>query len=144
MDFEYEIIENPIFNNIKNVYDSTSEHTVIAARAMKLIKDLKIILFIGGDGTARDILNGVGKDKACLGIPAGVKIYSSVFSLNPRIASSIILQYLWDEIPIKESEVLDIDEDEYRKGKLVSRLYGYLLTPFNPDLIQFSKMGTPE
>ena len=108
---------------------------------MKKSDDIKLLLFTGGDGTARDIQTIINKEKPCLGIPAGVKIYSSVFSINPKLASSIIIQFLWDEIPLKESEVLDIDEDEYRKGKLVSKLYGYFLTPYNPDHLQFSKTG---
>jgi len=102
-----------------------------------------LILFVGGDGTARDIVSVVNKNKPCLGIPSGVKIYSSVFSINPKSASSIIMQFLWEEAALKESEVLDIDEEEYRNGNLVSKLYGYLLTPFNPDFSQLSKMGTP-
>ena len=111
---------------------------------MKKSDDIKLLLFTGGDGTARDIQTIINEEKPCLGIPAGVKIYSSVFSINPKLASSIIIQFLWDEIPLKESEVLDIDEDEYRKGKLVSKLYGSILTPYNPDHLQFSKIGSPD
>ena len=142
--FDYETINHPIFNNIEEVSDTSAEHTIQAAKIMKQYKDLKLILFVGGDGTARDIVNSIDKDKPCLGIPAGVKIYSSVFSLNPDKAASIIMQFLWDEIPLKESEVLDIDEKEYRQGKLVAKLYGYLLIPFNPDFCQSSKMGSSE
>ncbi len=142
--FDYETITHPLFNKINDVADSTSEHTIQAAKIMKQYNNLKLILFAGGDGTARDIVNAIHKDKPCLGIPAGVKIYSSVFSLNPDKAASIIMQFLWDEIPLKESEVLDIDENEYRQGKLVSKLYGYLLVPFNPDFCQSSKMGSSE
>ncbi len=144
LNFEYETINHEIFANMEEIEDTSNENTIIAADIMKKIEDLKLLLFVGGDGTARDILNAVGREKPCLGIPAGVKIYSSVFSLNPRIAGSIIMQYLWDEIPLKEMEILDIDEVEYRKGKLNSKLYGYLLTPFNPDYTQLSKMGTPD
>lgn len=143
MDFEYESLNHPIFEEVKGVFDTTANHTKIAAKFMKNIEDLQLILFVGGDGTARDIVSAVNKNKPCLGIPSGVKIYSSVFSLNPKSASSIIMQFLWEETALKESEVLDIDEEEYRKGKLVSKLYGYLLTPFNPDFSQLSKMGTP-
>jgi len=142
--FCYETIVHPLFNKIRDVANSTAEHTIQAAKIMKQYKNLKLILFAGGDGTARDIVNAINKDKPCLGIPSGVKIYSSVFSLNPEKAASIIMQFLWDEIPLKESEVLDIDEKEYRQGKLVSKLYGYLLIPFNPDFCQSSKMGSSE
>ena len=144
MNFDYEVIEHPNFNQNENIYDTKAEHTKIAAEIMKNIDDLKLILFTGGDGTARDILNAVNKDKPCLGIPAGVKIYSSAFSLNPKLASSIIIQFLWDEIPLRESEVLDIDENEYRNDRIVSKPYGFLLTPYHPDFIQFSKMGSPD
>jgi len=144
MGFEYKIIKDAVLKKMSDILNTNAEHTKKAAEIMKNMDDLKLILFIGGDGTARDIVSVVNTEKPCLGIPAGVKIYSSVFSLNPRIASSIIIQFLWDEIPVKESEVLDINEDEYRKGKLVSKLYGYLLTPFNPDFTQFSKMATPD
>ena len=142
--FDYETIIHPLFNNINEVANSTAEHTIQAAKIMNQYNNLKLILFAGGDGTARDIVNAIHKDKPCLGIPAGVKIYSSVFSINPDKAASIIMQFLWDEIPLKESEVLDIDEKEYRQGKLVSKLYGYLLVPFNPDFCQSSKMGSSE
>ena len=142
LNFDYEIINHSIFNNIKDILDTNANHTKIAAKMMKNIEDLKLLLFVGGDGTAQDISSVVNTNIPCLGIPAGVKIYSSVFSLTPRIASYLIIQFLWDELPLKESEVLDIDETEYRKGKLISRLYGYLLTPFNPDFSQLSKMGS--
>ncbi len=143
MDFDYEAINHPKFEDIKGIFDTTASHTKIAAKIMRDVVELQLILFVGGDGTARDIVSAVNKNKPCLGIPSGVKIYSSVFSINPKSASSIIMQFLWEETALKESEVLDIDEEEYRKGKLVSKLYGYLLTPFNPDFSQLSKMGTP-
>ena len=105
---------------------------------------MKILLFVGGDGTARDVLEAVNMNLPCLGIPAGVKVFSSVFSMSPKKASRLLIQFLWDEIPLKESEVLDIDEEEYRSGFLVSKPYGHLLTPHDPDFSQPSKMGTPQ
>jgi len=144
MEFDYETINHPQYENVKAIFDTTANHTKIAAEIMKDIEELQLILFVGGDGTARDIVSAINKNKPCLGIPSGVKIYSSVFSINPKSASSIVMQYLWEEAALKESEVLDIDEEEYRKGNLVSKLYGYLLTPFNPEFSQLSKMGTPD
>jgi predicted polyphosphate/ATP-dependent NAD kinase len=141
--FEFETIWDPIFNDVNDIHFTTAEHTKKAALIMKSIESLKIILFIGGDGTARDIVDAINEDKPCLGIPAGVKIYSSVFSLNPRLASALIIQFLWDEIPLKEEDVLDIDEEEFRKGRLVSKLYGHLIIPYNPEYTQCSKIGTP-
>jgi len=143
MNFDYTCINHQIFTRMEDIFDATPKHTEIASEIMKNDKNLNLILFVGGDGTARDIIKIVGNDKPCLGIPAGVKVFSSVFSLNPRKASSIIIQFLYGEIPLKKSEVLDIDENEYREGNLISKLYGYLLTPYAPNFSQTSKIGTP-
>ena len=141
--FDYKLIINPKFRELKGIYDTNAEHTKLAAQKMKKVEDLKLILFVGGDGTARDILDAVGATKPCLGIPSGVKIYSSVFSLNPKAAASTVLQFLWDELPLTQSEVLDIDEKAYRKDELVSKLYGYLITPNSPEYCQYSKLSSP-
>ena len=108
LDFEYQLIDHLLFEQSDGLYDTTNAHT---KKAAELLKDVDLILFVGGDGTARDIFSVIGKDKPCLGIPAGVKIYSSVFALNPKQAANLVIQFLWDEIPLKESEVLDIDAD---------------------------------
>ena len=81
MNFEYELIEHPIFQKMKDIYSTTSEHTKVAATLMKNDDKIKLILFAGGDGTARDIVSVINKEKPCLGIPTGVKIFSSVFSI---------------------------------------------------------------
>ncbi len=143
MQLDHEILSHPLFEDIHSMYDTTSEHTKKAAEIIKKKKEVKLLLFVGGDGTARDILDVIDEQLPCLGIPAGVKIYSGVFSLNPKVGASIILQYLWDELPLRESEVLDIDENEYRKGNLKVKSHGYLLVPNAPDYSQDSKMGTP-
>ena len=143
MNFEYDCIKHPIFSRTADILETTPNHTEIAAEIMKKNNKLKLLVFVGGDGTARNIVNSIGNQKPCLGIPAGVKIFSSAFSINPKGAGSIVIQFLYDEIPLRESEVLDINENEYRKGSLESNLYGYLLTPYSPDLSQKSKIGTP-
>ncbi|MFX1574009.1 MAG: ATP-NAD kinase family protein [Promethearchaeota archaeon] len=144
MNFNYETIQDILFEKCDTILDTTPEYTKLAAKIMMNDKSIEIIIFVGGDGTARDIQSVIKKHKPCLGIPAGVKIYSSAFALNPIDASNLLTQFLCDEIPLKESEVLDIDEEQYRVGQLVSKFYGYLLTPFNPDFSQFSKIGTPK
>lgn len=141
--YNYELIDDPIFESIENEFSTDAQHTKIAAKTMALDDDLKIILFVGGDGTARDIVSTIGTNKVCLGIPSGVKIYSSVFATSPTSASHILIEYLFDDIPLVKSEVLDIDEDEYRQGHLCSQLFGHLIIPFQGTYIQHGKEGSP-
>jgi predicted polyphosphate/ATP-dependent NAD kinase len=71
-----------------------------------------------------------------VGIPAGVKMHSAVFAVDPSAAAGIIMKFLWGELPLREAEVMDIDEEAYRQGRLSAKLYGYLLTPYEPNLVQ--------
>ncbi|MHA1805932.1 MAG: ATP-NAD kinase family protein [Promethearchaeota archaeon] len=143
MEFNHSLIHDPLFDGVSSPYDTTNEHTKVAAKKLIQNPNLRLLIFIGGDGTARDILNAIDKQIPCLGIPAGVKVFSSVFSMNPRVGARLILQYLWDETPLRESEVLDVDEEAYRKGTLDVKIYGYMLVPHVPEYSQASKMGTP-
>lgn len=112
--------------------------------AMKM-RDMgvKLIVFVGGDGTARDIFDSIDQTIPVLGIPSGVKIYSSCFGINPRSAARICMKFLWEELPIREGDVLDIDEEKYRNGKLDIKFYGNMLIPYEPTLVQDSKMASP-
>jgi predicted polyphosphate/ATP-dependent NAD kinase len=122
---------------------TSAEDTRSAARAM-LDLPVDLLLFAGGDGTARDIYSAIGTNLPVLGIPAGVKIHSAVFATNPRNAGEIAAAYLRGEpIRLRESEVIDLDEDTYRSGAVAIRLYGYLNVPFRPHLLQNRKVPTP-
>lgn len=103
-----------------------------------------LILFAGGDGTARDVYQAARPDSVFLGIPAGVKIHSPVYARNPRAAGE--LAALWMEGKVTktwESEVLDIDENLYRNEVINTRLYGYLPIPMQKKLTQNRKCGSP-
>jgi predicted polyphosphate/ATP-dependent NAD kinase len=99
-----------------------------------------LILFAGGDGTARDIYEAINGEIPVLGIPAGVKIQSAVFAINPQRAGDLALRFLrGDPMTIKELEVMDIDEDAYRNNRLSAKLFGYLKVPYEERTMQSSK-----
>lgn len=101
-----------------------------------------LLIFCGGDGTARDILDAVHSNIPVLGVPTGVKMHSAVFAVGPRAAARIAMEFLWEELPMREAEVMDVDEMAFREGRVSAKLYGYLLTPYEPSLIQGVKMSS--
>jgi predicted polyphosphate/ATP-dependent NAD kinase len=122
--------------------ETTAEDTVkIAGRIVE--EGVNFLIFCGGDGTARDVLQAVDYKLPVLGVPTGVKMHSAVFAIGPRAAARIALRFLWKELPLWEAEVMDVDEDAFREGRVSARLHGYLLTPYEPHLIQGSKIASP-
>ena len=122
---------------------TTAEDTRRAARLMREVGD-DLILFAGGDGTARDIFEAVGADLPALGIPAGVKIWSATFGVTPRCAGELAVEVLRSRrVRLREAEVLDLDEAAYRQGRIVTRLYGYLRVPYRRGRVQNQKVPTP-
>jgi predicted polyphosphate/ATP-dependent NAD kinase len=121
---------------------TTAEDTVeIADRIAK--EGVGLLIFCGGDGTALDILKAVDSNLPVLGVPTGVKMHSAVFAVGPRAAAKIALRFLWKELPLWEAEVMDVDEEAFREGRVSARLHGYFLSPYEPRLIQGSKMASP-
>ena len=106
----------------------------------------ELVVFVGGDGTARDVLKGLelahATNKPVLGVPGGVKMYSSVFAENPLAAAHVIQEWL-SSPSLCEAEILDIDEDAFRRGELRVKLYGYAKTPCSRFLVGSSKQPTP-
>ncbi|AFS79008.1 putative inorganic polyphosphate/ATP-NAD kinase [Gottschalkia acidurici 9a] len=121
--------------------DTSPLDTEQAAKQM-VEAGVDIILFAGGDGTARNICSAIGTEIPVIGIPAGVKIHSAVYANHPRAAGEVVLKYLQNEnMNTKESEVMDIDEEAFRKGTVTTRLYGYMKIPVEEGLIQVTKSG---
>ncbi len=120
---------------------TSSADTESAAKEMvKLGVDL--LLFAGGDGTARDIYRVVGRDVTVLGVPTGVKMHSAVFAITPRVAGDVAMRFLRSPTDnTTEGEVMDIDEVSFRKGVLNARLYGYMRVPRESQHLQNAKSG---
>ncbi len=121
-------------------WPTTAEDTVRCAS--QISADVDVLVFVGGDGTARDILDAVDQNVAVLGVPAGVKVYSAVFAVSPEAAARLIGDCSVRGCTLEEREVLDIDEEAFRAGSLKARLYGYLLVPRAPGVIQAGKEPT--
>lgn len=104
-----------------------------------LSENVDLILFCGGDGTARDIYEVVDRKLPLIGIPAGVKMHSAVFGINPQVTSEIVRDFLAEKLSLRDAEIMDTDEEKYRKNILATRLFGYALVPYQPLLVQTSK-----
>jgi predicted polyphosphate/ATP-dependent NAD kinase len=93
---------------------TTAADTRRLVRAMAE-QGVTLLLFAGGDGTARDVAAALAEAKAqplpvtVLGIPAGVKMHSSVFAVTPEAAADIAAAYLAapDHVGRREAEVVD-------------------------------------
>lgn len=119
------------------------EDTIRAARQMEQA-GVDLLLFAGGDGTARNVFTAVGQRIPALGIPAGVKIHSPVYANTPKKAGQLALSYFVDNKPtLRLEEVVDLDEAALRTGQVVTSLFGYLQVPHKHAYLQNKKAPTP-
>ena len=126
----------------KRKKETSAEDTVAVAKHM-VDAGVALLVFCGGDGTARDILKAVGAALPVLGVPTGVKMHSAVFAVTPQAAARVVMQFLYEALPLREAEVMDVDEKAFREGRVSAELYGYVLAPYEPHLIQANKLASP-
>ncbi|MEM2935506.1 MAG: ATP-NAD kinase family protein, partial [Candidatus Thermoplasmatota archaeon] len=117
---------------------TTRKDTINAVREFLKI-NCDIIVFCGGDGTARDIVSVVKKKLPILGIPSGVKMHSGVFATTPDNCARVLAEFLNGKLRVGEAEIMDVDEDAYRKGIWKVKLFDICLTPTEPEFMQGSK-----
>jgi len=127
---------------------TTAEDTKKAVTMLASDKyNVDLIVFVGGDGTAKDIHDAL-KEKAnetlVLGVPAGVKMYSGIFAVNPIEAAEVVEAFVKGETDIMEFEIVDVDEAAMRSDRISIRLYGYLRGPYLPMRIQGTKQTSLE
>ncbi|MEM4250988.1 MAG: ATP-NAD kinase family protein [Candidatus Bathyarchaeia archaeon] len=132
---------NPVVIGYVKRGRTSAADTKKAAKEM-LSREVDLLLFTGGDGTARDIHEAVGQRLPVIGVPAGVKVHSSVFAINPRTAGQLAIAYLRGEVGLREAEVMDVDEEAFRQNRVSARLHGYLKIPHNDQLVQNVKVGS--
>lgn len=125
---------------------TTAQDTQAAVEAM-CEKDIDYLIFAGGDGTARDVLNALdraGKTQQIpvIGIPAGCKIHSAVYAVSPAQAGELAAGLAQGELlSLREAEVMDLDEEAFRRGEVKASCYGYLKVPVDEQRMQAMKQG---
>ena len=124
--------------------ETSAEDTETIARQMSEL-GVDLLLFAGGDGTARNICNQLDGRQLVLGIPAGVKIHSGVYAVNPRAAGELVALLVQGElVRLREADVRDIDEQAFRNGQVRTRHYGELSVPEEGRFVQQVKQGGRE
>ncbi|MFA0811782.1 ATP-NAD kinase family protein [Microbulbifer epialgicus] len=122
--------------------DSSPSTPADTEKAAKAIRDAgaDLIVFIGGDGTARNMVNALGENFPVLGIPAGVKMHSACFAISPKAGGEVLRRLMSGQlVDLCEREVRDIDEQSFRQGRVSTRYYGELLVPQEGHFLQAVK-----
>ena len=141
-DFSYRVMHSP--NEQTSAEDTRdSVHSLLPLKP-------DLLLFAGGDGTARDVCAAIRQagnaSQVCLGIPSGVKMHSGVFAITPKAVVSVIESMMQRKlVAAVDAEVRDIDEASFREGRVVTQHYGELLVPDDQLLVQSVKCsGLPD
>ena len=137
---EAEVVYSPASRN------TTANDTQNAVYAL-CEKSIDLLMFAGGDGTARDVLNALrqhGSDEklTVIGIPAGCKIHSAVYAVTPVQAGELVAGLIKGQLySVKSAEVMDLDEDAFRAGQVKASCYGYMNVPVDEQRMQAMKQG---
>jgi len=131
------------------IYQTDSEVTTAldtenAVDAM-LAHGVDILLFAGGDGTARNVCHVVGDSFPVLGIPAGCKIHSGVYAVTPKAAGRVVEKMVTNQlVTLTDADVMDIDESLFRDGVVKAKRYGEMQVPCELRYVQAVKSGGKE
>ncbi len=138
------------FKTILQVNQPSTEQDTISAVKVLLAEKVDLILFSGGDGTARNIFEACEvlnceDQQMVLGIPAGVKIHSGVYAISPEAAGLLVKSLVEGKIlSLLSADVMDIDENAFREGVVKAKKYGYLNVPGALEYVQAVKSGGQE
>ena len=113
-----------------------------------LVKEnVDLILFAGGDGTARDIFAIIHDSLPMVGIPAGVKMRSGVFGLHPGDVATLLSRAIEEHQRFKSvrtttAEILDLPPSASVEHYSTSEFFGVAKTIYAPELMQRSKSAS--
>ena len=128
------------YNSIGKTPNSTNARNTNDLVQQLIDNDVDVILYAGGDGTTRDIVNALGDKKIPLiGVPGGVKMHSGCFATTPNAAAEVLFSFAIGDLMSSITEVMDLDEEIYLAGEWKVRMYGEALTPASPRFMQGSK-----
>lgn len=136
-DFSYDVVYQ--------TKEETNPHDTNQLLQQFLNKEVDLILFAGGDGTARDVASVIELRIPVIGIPAGVKIHSPVYAITPEDAGALAREFV--ESPsmlVIEKEVIDIEEEAFRADTIKTSIYGYLNVPNSGKHLQYLKSPSPQ
>ena len=136
-------LEHQVIGQLANARTQAEDTCRLATELVD--RGVDLLLFAGGDGTARDICSSIPAGQLVLGIPAGVKIHSGVYAVNPRAAGELVSLLVRGElVRLGEAEVRDIDEEAFREGRVRTRHFGELAIPEEGRFVQQVKQGGRE
>jgi len=135
-----------IIGSVRTAHSSSgstsADDTATAVEAL-LEEDIDLLVYAGGDGTTRDIVAALDSNRSSnipvIGVPTGVKMHSGCFAASPKAAAEVLSAWLDGDLLLASTEVLDLDEERYRKGEWVVQLYAEAMTPASPRWMQGSK-----
>jgi predicted polyphosphate/ATP-dependent NAD kinase len=119
--------------------NTTSADDTRSASKILLEYPIDLLVFCGGDGTTRDIFTIVDRKIPLLGIPAGVKMHSGVFGINTSATAKMLYEFINKRLTIGDAEIMDLDEELYRRGEWKVRLFGVARGIVEPTYIQVGK-----
>ncbi|TWX66119.1 ATP-NAD kinase family protein [Colwellia sp. C1TZA3] len=126
-------------NNITTELDTEQAVTAL------ITKDIDLLLFAGGDGTARNVCHIVADKFPVLGIPAGCKIHSGVYAITPKAAGRVVELMITNQlVSLTDADVMDIDESLFRQGIVKAKRFGEMQVPSELRYIQAVKSGGVE
>lgn len=138
MGFSYQIVYDA------GTIQTEPEDTIAAAKSIAKT-GVDMLLFAGGDGTARNICEAINEPIPMLGVPAGCKIHSGVYAITPRAAGRVAAMLVkGDLVTVHDADVMDIDEQAFRQGIVKARPYGAMRVPAELTYVQSVKNGGKE
>ncbi len=132
------------FKKLDYAIGETTNAADLRTCAQLLVGNVDLLVFVGGDGTARDILSVIGDSLPVLGVPAGVKMHSGVFAVSSRTAALLLAQLVTGGLVVPVLRAVRDYDDQAEEAEILLRTYGELRVPEAGGYLQQTKIGGKE